>query len=458
MSDAKQISPRSMDASAEGSARDRLRAPSQVARVFLGLLAPVAVAASLLLLFLTPSSLSYATCALLYAATFVAEHRSGVVSPQTVALFAVWATGALIQPFLPDQNALQLHEGAAIFATLTMLSLALLASGRPLARYYGGDWGPRALHDATTAIWLVISFVGLAVSLACPPASPVLWAQPVLALSAAIATLTMSLAWFGPRHRRRRTFSLGGFTFRQLPNDAAAIEGFIAFFAGEIWEAVARDRRTQIRYSREEILEDLRRTEGQTGGARRLYFLALHEDKIVGTVAVAWDGADRHLPIETAFGVTFEPLRRFGKIMEVRRLCVAKSHRFQEEVIRGLFKCAIEAALDNDASFLVDFTFGFVTGLLQKVGFDVIEPHDREVCEFGAPMRLLAINFARRQLSLAALDKTQESMREIVSPYLRYRYVQRAVLRQGWLPERRQAFPLTIEEINGLCLPVGPRP
>ena len=77
-----------------------------------------------------------------------------------------------------------------------------------------------------------------------------------------------------------------------------------------------------------------------------------------------------------------------------------------------------------------------------------IERDRQEAERRGFPKIVFMIDF----------ERAQESMREIVSPYLRYRYVQRAVLRQGWLPARRQAFPLTIEQINGLCLPVGPRP
>jgi hypothetical protein len=143
--------------------------------------------------------------------------------------------------------------------------------------------------------------------------------------------------------------------------------------------------------------------------------------------------------------------------MEVRRLSINGSYRFQQELIRGLFKCAIEVAVENDIAFLVDLSFHFVVEFFRKAGFEPLQAGEREIFEFGSPMRLIALNLPAREFGTPlAADPGQP--RYAVNQCLRQRYCRRAAIRQFCLPERRRAWSLSAADIEGLCRPITETP
>jgi hypothetical protein len=155
--------------------------------------------------------------------------------------------------------------------------------------------------------------------------------------------------------------------------------------------------------------------------------------------------------------VNVDPLRRYGRIMEVRRLSVNGDYRFQPDIIRGLFKCAIEVALENDVSFMLDQAFHFVVAPLAKPGFEPLHVGGRVVFEFGSATRLIAYNFLARQFANSLDEKSRHALRFAVSQCLRSRYRHRAVIRQACAAEQRRA-PLLSPPISTSCAcPATPR-
>jgi hypothetical protein len=424
-------------------------------RIFAGLLsalvAPLFFAAAVGVIVLAPTGPALAVCAALYAMLVAAEARLGIYSPQNVLVAAYFAAVFVAWWMIPEQEALERYAAAGGFATLFLLALAAVVLDRPLHGLPTEAWEPRPLRRAKAGLWLAMG--PSAAALALVPASATWVGAPlVLAAAAAVAAAIIDVLYCGPLYRRGKRFTLGEFTFREVERDEAAVTRFLSNYANEISAAVSRDRHTTVKYSRSEIFSQARGAES-TLTARLRYFHAYHGDKIVGGVGVALDGPDRRLPVERSFGVNFDPLRRYGRIMEVRRLSVNGDYRFQPDIIRGLFKCAIEVALENDVSFMLDQAFHFVVALLAKPGFEPLHVGGRVVFEFGSPTRLIAYNFLARQFANSLDEKSRHALRFAVNQCLRSRYRHRAVIRQACAAEQRRAPLLSTADFDKLCLP-----
>jgi hypothetical protein len=414
--------------------------------------APPLFAVAIGVVVLLPIGLALSVDATLYAVVILGEARSGVYAPQSLSLGAYFVAGAAVSWLISEPAVLERYAGAGAFAALFPLALGSLVLDRPLLHGLSAEVRePRPLRWTKAGIWLAVCSPAMALALTSASAAWSASTQPALAALAAAAAAIMDFGYCGPLYRRRRQFTLGGFSFRQIEHNETTISRFLNCYADEISAAVGRDRRAKVRYSRSEIFDEACRAE-QAVTARVHYFNAYDGDKVVGGVAVALDGRDRRLPVEKTFGVTFDPLRRYGRIMEVRRLSVDAGYRFQQEIIRGLFKCVIEVALESDVSFVVDLTFHFVVNLLRKVDFEALDAGGREAFEFGSPMRLLALNFVERQFVTPLVVDPRETTRYAVNQCLRCRYRRRALIRQAWLPEHRRARSLSNADIDSLAV------
>jgi hypothetical protein len=413
--------------------------------------APLFFAVASVVVVLLPPGLALPICVVLYAVVIAGEARCHICSPQSLSLGAYFAGCTVAVWLVQEQSGVGRYAGAGGFAALFLLALGRLGLGHPLHRLWTEVPEPPALRRAKAAAWLVVCAPAMALSLPRLSGSAADGVQLGLAVLAVVALGAMDLSYCGRLYRRDREFGLGGFTFREIGRDAAAVAQFLSSYADEMSAAVTRDRRARVKYGRSEIFEEVCRTE-HAATARVHYFNAYDGDKVVGGVAVALDGPDRRLPVEKSFGVTLDPLRRYGRIMEVRRLSVAAGYRFHQDIIRGLFKCAIEVALENDVSFMVDLTFHFVVNLLRKVDFEALHAGGREAFEFGSPMRLLALNFATRQFVAPLVVDPRETARYAVNQCLRCRYRRRAAIRQAWRPEYRRAWSLSNADIDSLAV------
>jgi hypothetical protein len=422
--------------------------------------APAIFAVAIGVVLLLPAGAALPICASLYAIVVLGEARHGTYALQSLVLGGYFAGCALAVAFgmFPDEPVLQRYAAAGGAAAVFFLSLGSMVRGTPLHGRCAEVWEPRAVRRAKAGVWLAVCPPIIVLSLPWVSASWVVaGVQCGLALLGTVAAGVIDFGYCGRRYRRRKEFVLGGFTFREIEREDAMIARFFGSYADEMFAAVSRDRRARVRYSRSEIFEEVSRTE-RAVTARVLHFNAYDGDKIVGGVAVALDGPDRRLPVEKSLGVTFDPLRRHGRIIEVRRLSVDASYRFQQDIIRGLFKCAIEVALENDVSFMVDLAFHFVVNLLRKAGFEALYVGGREAVEFGSPTQLIALNLAAREYTSPQVVAPQDTPRYAVNQCLRYRYYRRAMIRQAWLSERRPAWSLSSGDMDDLCVPNEGRP
>jgi hypothetical protein len=420
-----------------------------VATALFAMAAPLLFAAAMGIVLLLPIGLALPICSALYAVSILGEARCGTYALQSLALGGYFAACALASGWFQELDGLQRGAGTGGLALLFLLSLASAIFGTPL---HGGRpevWEPRQIRRVKAGAWLVICPMAIALWLLWQPEAWVPWAQFGLATSGAAAAGIVDLWYCGALYRRGRDFTLGGFRFREIELDADALTQFFDHYTTEIATAVSRDRRAEVKYSRSEIFEAVSRTE-QAVTAQRFYFNAYDGDKIVGGIAVALDGADHRLPVEKSYGISFDPLRRYGRIMEVRRLSVDSNYRFQPDIFRGLVKCAIEVGLENDVSFMVDLAFHFVVNLLRKAGFEELALDGRKRYEFGSPVRVIAQNLAIGQLESPVIIAPRKESRYAANPCLRYRYYRRAMMNQAWWPERSRVWSLSSADMNDL--------
>lgn len=429
-----------------------------VAGMLFHLFSPAFLVGSLVVLLLAPPAPALLFCAALYGIVVLGEATCGVYSPESLALLAGYA--ALTVAFYAAAEArpaLYQYAGIGILAMLALVQGALLISQRPLAGFYLHGRGYRQLQLALTRLWLVAYGSGLAASLTVI-ATPWFHYVPLVSVMAGTAGILMlSFITFGTAHRRARKFELGDYAFREAERTADARAAFLEAYAEEIWSSVNRgSARGQGAHSKAAILEDAWRTEQAiTDQGSVYYFNAFHQGRIVGGIGVVLDRPGRRLPAEEGIGVSLDRLREIGRVMEVRRLSIDREHRLQPDILRGLFKCIIEVALENRVSFIVDFAFSFAAPVLDKVGLRILNIPGCDVRMFGAPMRLLAMNLAALTVTKAQGVTSAASVGGLLNAYLLDRYVKQLVLRQGWRFESRRSWSLSVPHIEKLCVATG---
>ena len=98
-------------------------------------------------------------------------------------------------------------------------------------------------------------------------------------------------------------------------------------------------------------------------------FLAYAGDRPVGGIGIFFDRGRRGLPIEGEAQIDLSPWRRMGRVAEVGRLGVLRRHRLSPVLLKGLFKCVIDAAAERRIHFLFNDSFEFQARMYEKLGF-----------------------------------------------------------------------------------------
>lgn len=415
-----------------------------------GVAAPLIFAVATGLLLLVPGNVALLLSTALYIVVLVEESRHRIYAVQSIVLGGYFFGCLVASMVFSEQAGLQryLVDGALI--ALFALSLLTLMLDFPLHGTHAKGWEPGPVRRTKAFVWLIVCPLAVILPVVCVSHSGAIAVQFGLVMVGAVSSTVIDLLYCGSLYRRARVFTLERFTFREIDgDDGPAVEQFVSRYADEIADAVARDRRAHKAFGKCEIFEEALRKE-RAATAQVIYFSAYDGDKVVGGVSVALDRAHSRLPLEEMTGLTLGPVRRFGRVMEVRRLSVDGNYRFQQEVIRGLFRCVIEVALEKDMDFMVDLAFHFAAPLLEKAGFERIQAGQRELFEFGSPLRFVILNLAAREFAAHQLIGKQRITRYTVNQSLRYRYYRRALLRHVLRPASERAWLITGSRIQYL--------
>lgn len=394
--------------------------------------------------FLLPSQISAPLLLLGYGSIAMTERRQGVSSPISLTM-ALVALTLIVASWVPGFDQWMALTPVVVFAGLFAIGSVCLLLGRPMTTFIAGNRGLKALHWVTSGLWTAIYGIAMVTS-AFALYQPVLYPLPLLLVYAGVAlTLYLHLRRFHSRFERAKSFELGRFTFHQCTGDELP-----AFYRHFVCEALPNIRAGSG--PREESLERLiaLKTEtDQSSWSRTTFFLASEGDRIIGTIACVIDDPVAGLGVETDHNRPFglDRMRAVGRIVEIGKFSISKEHRWGQDVIRGLFRCAIEYAMEKGATFLTTQAFNTALPMYRKIGF--VPLLDRPVPQKGTGIAIVPaiLNLQRKAAAMSRSDEGKQ-LRENLTPYVPERYAKRSVLTS--LFSRRPAWRMTDAELLAL--------
>lgn len=405
------------------------------------------VLATAFMLFL-PLQISAGGLTLIYGAMIWGERHLGVTSPISIALlFASLAIFASQTLFGMEEYAL--YVSPFFFGVLFAVSAILLLARRPATLFYGGAQGVIELHWRTSSVWVVVYALGLGLGLVLPYYPEGYWLMPLLPLAGVGITLWLQFVDMGAAWRRPRSFNQGNYRLEQLPSTREGLRGFYEHFIREAMPSIRQGSRQE-----HDAYEDLvaLKMESDAGSWSRILFFAAYADgEMIGTISCMLKTSSGTLGFETGHSnpLSLTKLQKYGKVIEVGRFSIAPKHRFGQDVIQGLMRCAIEYAFETDAAFLVAQSYLSAFPIYQKIGFQKVDDRVSHQLGLGVAIYPVFFNLARRVTCESPAGVTNR-LSSVLSPYRAERYFKRQSLRSLFV--RKPAWALSDREIAQLIL------
>ena len=398
--------------------------------VELMLLSLVVMPTALFTLYFAPLGVAPLVGTTLYAGLWAYERRVGVASPITRVMTLCLLLISLAV-HLDDDPSWMVWTSPALYLTLAGVILALLAAGRPFTALYTGGVGFRPLHDILSMIWIILfSISGLAALVLIP--SPLFLYLPLsLMVLGVVATVWLNFVSMGSACGRRKEFELNGYSFREARSrsDRETFHSVIAeAYRGDLQGAIGMHRKIDAAT----IIREHRSSNGKWG-EDFLPFLALVGDRPVGGICIFFDHRQHGLPIEGEAGIDLSLWRRAGPVAEVGRLGVLRRHRLSPVLLKGLFKCVVEAAAERRIHFIFNDSFEFQARMYEKLGFRAFrdEPYVSQTeGSTGYGLKVLPM-----MMDLAAVVRMDTpsgiaaDMDGILAPYVMERFFKHLVIR-----------------------------
>ncbi len=402
------------------------------AAVTLMLVSLAVMMAAIVALYFAPLAVAPLLAAALYAGLWAYERRLGVVSPITRAMTVFYLFFAAFPLYRGDDPSWMAWFSPMIYWTLAALIFALLLAGRPFTAVYAGDAGFPPLHRATSLVWGGLHLASGLAALALIPGPGFLYVPLGLMTLGTLVTIWLNFVSMGPAAKRPSRFELEGYTFREATSrsDRETFYHVIAeAFRPDAQAALGPRRKldTAAIIQEHRIISDARESEF-------LPFLAFAGDRPVGGICIFFDHGQRGLPIEDVAHIDLSPWRRMGPIAEVGRLGVLRRYRISPALLKGLFKCVIEAAAEKRIHVLFNDAFDFQARMYEKLGFkefrDALHgPRAEQATGYGikvVPMMLdLAGMVHRGGPGVVATD-----MHDVLAPYVMERFFKQVVVRE----------------------------
>ena len=352
--------------------------------------------AAIFALYFAPLSAAPWIAASLYAALWAQERRLGVASPITRLMGVFYLLVALASCWIEDAIWMA-RVSPVVYCTLAALILALLVAGRPFTSLCAEGAGFPPLQHRVSLMWGGLHAAAAAFALAFFPGLAFVLLPMALMLLGAAATLWLHFVSMGPAFGRQPRFELGGYSFREAvsPEDRELFHDVIAdSYRADLQRELGMRRKLAV----ETILREHRATSDKWRD-RGLPFLAFAGERPVGGICIFFDHGKRGLPIEREAQIDLNPWRRIGPIAEVGRLGLSRRSRFSPPLLKGLFKCVVEAAVERNVHFLFNDSFDFQAAMYRKIGFTPLhaEPYvsaDRSSTGYGLEVMPMTMNLA----------------------------------------------------------------
>ena len=399
--------------------------------VKLMLISLVVMLAAIFALYFAPFGVAPLIAASLYAGLWAYERRLGVASPITRVMTVFLLLFAVVV-HRGDDPSWMAWISPVVYWTLAALILALLAVGRPFTAMYTGDAGFRPLHQVLSSMWGALHFVAGLAALTLSPSPAFVYCPMSLMVLGVFATVWLNFVSMGPACGRRPSFEFGGYAFREAtsPSDRETFFQVVAeAFRPDVQSALGMRRKldTAAMIGEHYALSDARQGEF-------LPFLAFAGDRPVGGICIFFDHKQRGLPIEDVARIDLSPWRRMGSIAEVGRLGVLRRYRISPALLKGLFKCVIEAAAEKRIHFLFNDSHDYQVRMYEKLGFSAFRdtrcaPTAQQSTGFGVKVLPMMMDLA----AIVRMDTPggiASDMDGVLAPYVMERFFKHLVIRE----------------------------
>ena len=405
---------------------ERLRA-----MVKLILLSPGVMLAAIFTLYFAPLDAAPLVAASLYGALWAYERRLGAASPIT----RVMTVFLVICGFLAwggDDPFWMAWIVPTVYWTLAALTLALLAAGRPLIAMNTTDIGFQPLHRLLASMWGALHFTAGLAALALIPSPAFLYVPLSLMVLGTLATVWLNFVSARPAWERPSRFELEGYSFREARSrgDREAFDRVIAeAYRADLQSAMGMGRRIDTVAIMREHRASNRKWQDDF-----VPFLAFAGDRPVGGIGIFFDHGKRGLPVEGEAHIDLGPWRRMGRVAEVGRLGVLRRHRISPVLLKGLFKCVIEAAAERRVHFVFNDSFEFQARMYEKLGFEALRDNAyvsraEDSTGYGLKVQPMMMDLAA-SVRAGAPSAIASDLIGLLAPYVMERYFKHLVIRE----------------------------
>lgn len=401
----------------------------------------VVMPATIVTLYFAPLAVAPFIAASLYIGLWVYERRVGVASPITRVMTAFYLCFAFARHWFEDESWMAWFS-PVVYWTLAALIFALLLAGKPFTAFYAGKAGFPPLHRAMSVMWGGLHFTAGLAALLLIPDPWFLYCPLILMVLGALATMWLNFVSMGSAHERQARFELEGYSFREAVGreDRETFYRVIAeAYRADLQKALGLGRRLDT----EAIIREHRASNAKWQ-EDFLPFLAFAGGRPAGGICIFFDHKERGLPIESEAGLDLRPWRRAGPVAEVGRLGVVRRYRMNPVLLKGLFKCVIEAAAEKQVHFIFNDSFEFQARMYEKIGFAAL--HERPYVSPDEHSTGYGLEVLPMMMDLAGMVRmdvhsgTASDMQGVLAPYVMERFFKHLAIREmldvPFLPKR----------------------
>lgn len=389
---------------------------------------------------------AYAICALLYAVLVTTEIRFQIKSPVSISMLVLYV-GLTMLDYHTDQY--KGYAGVIVFSWLSLLTSLLLLWKKPFTAFYSSGRGMKQLHYTVSALWCVVYIFSLLASTLLMPHVSFLIVPYILCISCGLFTIFLNFVWFGKRNAFQEQFAIGDFRFCRISQDSSKFEEFCYFYAQQLHDDGGHGNTKTI----SEIAEIVSKDENELGTDSYM-FVALCNDRIIGCIRCILDKNGRPLPPEQGTGLSFDSLRKIGKLLYVGRLAIDSHFRERPDVLSGLFKCFVDLSLSKDISFVVAEGLAHRLPMYLRLGFEVLfersdkrHAHKMSHGYIGYPVYL---NFAKLIFHQGESTQSKYQFADFINRYLVERWYKRNALGQIFKPSARWPWRFSLQQIRAI--------
>lgn len=379
----------------------------------------------------------------LYSLLFIMEVYLKRLTPVCILILSIFLLLSVLY-FIFHQEWCIFYAGSFFYFPLALMSIVLLAAKRPFTIYYSGGKGMLSLHYTISIMWAIIYVMSAIGSIVLIPDPSFVCLPLSLIIIGSIGTVIMNLFYFGPLYNRKDIFNISQYCFKEVGDSDQSCEDFYSLSSQEIWSTIIHSTQKTVQ-SRDELKKTMQSADkGYEGQIVR--FVAYHNNMPIGTIFCVIDGHSG-LPIERDTKLNMDHLRKIGRIMEVGHFTIKSAFRFKPDIFIGLFKAAIDIAVERDVVFLLNCPYEDSISMYQKLGFMKISTKPISDTIIGATVCALALNLGGMVTYHENFLDTGKQINSLLNPFLTARYYKRQIIKNIFRKSNKKQYNFKIEQL-----------